>query len=252
MNTDILYKQTKFKNWYIEKFDNDFYTESLELILEHMLNKYISIFGENLMLSEKCYIYTDKYANFPMLVTNHDVLKIRLSLDSTSRWAQVIFQLSHELCHYALRQSNVHIECLSWFEETMCESMSLYILDYFHTTWKECKLSKNDMDYSHSIKEYLLCIVNAAKGPSILKQCTNLLSLANIEKTCTLKREERSIDVNRIYYLFKKNPKKIYMIADYKKYLGEGFKIDFDLWAKYEHNDIFIKELHNLVPNLKS
>lgn len=251
MKKNIVYKKTKFKNWYIENFDDGFQTESLEFIFEHMLSKYISIFGEHLMLNEKCYIYTNEYADCPMLVLNQDDRKILLSVSSTTRWCQVIYQLSHELCHYALRQSNIDIKCVSWFEETMCESMSLYILDYFYDTWKECKLSEYNVKYSRSIKEYLSYIIDSAKGPSILTKCFNLLSLSNIEKTCTLDRDARSKDVNKIYYLFKSTPNNIYMIANYKKYLVNKIGIDFDSWLKDEGNTNFIKELSNLVPNLK-
>ena len=251
MNKKIEYKETKFNNWYIQKLDDKFQSESLEYIFNHMMNKYISIFGETLMLNEKCIIYLDTYADCPMLVLNQEVLKIRLSISSPTHWCQVIYQLSHELCHYALRQSNVTIPCIGWFEETMCESISLYMLDYFYNTWGECELSKYNPEYSKSIKQYLSEEVSSAQGPSILSKCLNLFSLASIEKTCTINRKGRSTDRNRIYYLFKNNPEKIYMISNYKNYLVNEIGINFESWIKNENNDKFIKSLSYLTPNLK-
>lgn len=251
MSKKIEYKKTKFNNWYIQELDDKFQLESLESIFDHMMNKYISIFGETLMLNEKCFIYVDEYADYPMLVLNQEVLKIRLSTKSTAYWCKVIYQLSHELCHYAIRQSNANIPCIGWFEETMCESISLYILDYFYDTWGECKLSKYDPEYSKSIKHYLSDEVSSAQGPSILEKCLNLFSLASIERTCTINRQDRSTDRNRIYYLFKNNPEKIYMISQYKNYLVNEIGINFELWLKNENNDEFIKSLSYLTPNLK-
>ncbi|MEG2740468.1 hypothetical protein [Clostridium sp.] len=245
------YKQMVFENWYIEKFDNEQDTNALEYITEHMIRKFISIFGRDIMLKEDCYIYLDKQASCPMLVLNHEVLKIRLTSEKTSYWSQIIYQLSHEMCHYAMRQGSDDKETISWFEETMCEAMSLYFLDYFAKTWTSCKLSKNDKGYSKSIKSYLDNILGKYKEKSILEKCANFLQLENIEKTCTDSRDFRAEDRDKIYYLFKKHSKKIYMITDYKKYKVNKIGIDFELWLKNKRNDRFIKGLNGLVPNMK-
>lgn len=245
------YKQTVFKNWYIEKFENEKDTNNLEYITEHMIRKFISIFGRDIMLKEDCYIYLDKQASCPMLVLNHEVLKIRLTSEGTNYWCQIIYQLSHEMCHYAMRQSSDDKEVISWFEETMCEAMSLYFLNYFAKTWPSCKLYKINKGYSKSIKNYLDDKLGNYKEKSILQKCVDFLQLEHIEKTCTDNRDFRAEDRDKIYYLFKKHSKKIHMILDYKKYKVNKIGINFELWLKNKKNDSFIKGLKDLLPNMK-
>ena len=44
-NNDITYIRTKYKNWYVENLSNEKETKYLKYILEHMIEKYILVFG---------------------------------------------------------------------------------------------------------------------------------------------------------------------------------------------------------------
>ncbi|WP_143327233.1 hypothetical protein [Clostridium tertium] len=92
------------------------------------------------------------------------------------------YQLSHELCHYTIRQDCRNISIIKWFEETVCEAMSLYILGYFSETWYQCEISKINENYSNDIKKYCKDRVNEHKESKLLK-CNSLGELMNIEST---------------------------------------------------------------------
>ncbi len=246
-NDNITYIQTKYKNWYIEELRTQEETEYLKHILEHMIEKYILVFGEDIILKEDCYIHIDSNSECPMLITNQKLLKIRLVMESSSYWAQLIYQLSHEICHYAIRQDEGNKTIIKWFEETVCEAMSLYILDYFSETWSQCELSKINKNYSDSIRKYFKDIVNVHKESKLLKYI-NLVELINIENTCENDRLARSQERNYLYRIFKDNPNKIYMVTKYRRYKISSVMIDFDLWLEDENYDDFIMLLKDVHP----
>lgn len=72
--------------------------------LHFLLPLFESSFGREYTLGEPCEIYNDSKSSCPELQICYQPIRIRLSLDKTGYWNQLIFQLSHELCHYVLRQ----------------------------------------------------------------------------------------------------------------------------------------------------
>ena len=68
--------------------------------LHFLLPLFESSFGREYTLGEPCEIYNDSKSSCPELQICYQPIRIRLSLDDTGCWNQLIFQLSHELCHY--------------------------------------------------------------------------------------------------------------------------------------------------------
>lgn len=74
-------------------------------IADFLLDEFERMFGRDIINRElKLVIYNDPTADFPMLITNTLPMQIRLAQTQLSYWAQTIYQLSHELGHFALSQ----------------------------------------------------------------------------------------------------------------------------------------------------
>ena len=84
---------------------NDVGVEYLVEIMRFLIPEYVRIFGRDKMYGESCIVYNDTEAECPMLITNLAPVRIRLAQESLSYWTQTIFQLSHEMCHYVIRQN---------------------------------------------------------------------------------------------------------------------------------------------------
>ena len=119
--------------------------------LHFLLPLFESSFGREYTLGEPCEIYNDSKSSCPELQICYQPIRIRLSLDKTGYWNQLIFQLSHELCHYVLRQYRLNTfysnACLSWYEEIACTAFSWCALKYAAVNWHNCVLSKQCPDY---------------------------------------------------------------------------------------------------------
>ena len=112
-------------------------------ILAFLLTEFARLFGPDVMFNEDCIVYNDPSSECPMLIINTTHVRIRLSQPNYSYWCQTIYQLSHEMCHYAFRQRKINKEfTLSWFEEIVCEAVSLYFLKYASERWSNCQLSQ--------------------------------------------------------------------------------------------------------------
>jgi hypothetical protein len=77
---------------------------------------------------------------------------VKLNADSR-RWAQYAYQFAHEFCHIlcgyrAGDRSNL------WFEETMCETASLFSLRQMAETWKEKAPYSNWKSFAPRLADY--------------------------------------------------------------------------------------------------
>ncbi len=219
-------------------------------LLEHMLIEFDLIFTKSLTTLEPCYISKNYALGYPILITNEDNLRISLAVDSYNKWNQTVYQLSHELCHYILNQTSNGNKPLKWFEETLCEAMSLYILDFFYETWSDCKLYSNNIEYKHHFKTYLDDILK--KSPTNgLNNCKTIDDLFLINFNSERDRSDRISERNYLFELFKSNKgqkEKIALIKDYQKYISpNGITIDFDKWYK-DTKEEFIQKLSEIQP----
>ena len=68
-------------------------------------------------------------------------------------WAQCAFQFSHEFCHILCNYRNVPNRQL-WFEETLCETASLYALRRMSMEWKTMAPYPNWTSYAPALGSY--------------------------------------------------------------------------------------------------
>ena len=140
-----------YENWIVAPYDENIYS-----ILHFLLPEFSRIFSPDIMRAETCTVFNDPSSKCPMLIISRNPIQIQLSQKSTQYWAQTIYQLSHEMCHYAIRQGHKGDSyILSWLEETICEAISLYALEWASHNWYRCPLSMGHSEYSSSIFTYL-------------------------------------------------------------------------------------------------
>lgn len=220
-------------------------------LFEFLLQQFIEIFGEKALESEKCKVYNDPTADCPMLVTNDAPIRLRTCLESLQYWAQYIYQVSHELTHYIIRQYKENKELyVKWFEETLCEAMSLYILKASSLRWQECSLSNCNPQYGASIMHYFEKTYNET-GPSSLKKCRSFDELKKIENSCEENRISRSIERNFLTDTFCERPENISAFVWYTRYMRGDLLIDFKKWKENDSNPL-ISKLEAIQPNLES
>ena len=67
-------------------------------------------------------------------------------------WSQLAYQFCHELCHYLIPHEVIH--SLRWFEESICESASLFFMYRLASYWKTHSLLKQP-EYADKIFSYV-------------------------------------------------------------------------------------------------
>ncbi len=89
-----------------------------------------------------------------LLFKRNDQKEIVLKLDTGKTfWSQYGYQFSHEFCHMlcGFREGDASNK---WFEETLCETASLFTLREMARTWKEQPPYKHWSDYRDHLREY--------------------------------------------------------------------------------------------------
>lgn len=216
------------------------------------------VFGPEAMASENCNMIWTDHEKAPMLVNNKSPIEIWIKADD-NKGSQIIYQLSHEMCHYAMRHDKTDKNyVLKWFEETICEAFSLYSLNYFSEHWTECRLGIVDPGYSSSIRNYVTDIVSKKADyftddlVHSLSECRTMEDLEFVEKFSEDERYLRFNERNHLYDLFKSHPDQIRLLLNYEKYVEkDSMTIDFDRWIDDENGSEFLKSVSKIQPKIE-
>lgn len=83
------------------------------------------------------------------------------------RWPQYVFQFSHELCHVLSNFDHKETtadakvnESNQWFEESLCETASLFTLRRLATVWETNPPTRNWSSYAAQFSAYALRLMN--------------------------------------------------------------------------------------------
>lgn len=223
--------------------------QDIRSFLDFLLIEYIRIFDFNNEELEECTVYNDTSAKTPIF-QHASNLQIRLALEDTSYWCQLIYQLSHELCHYVIRQFKKEKEMtLSWFEEIVCESFSLYILNWASKNWSYSPFYTQNTEYINSLHSYLENIIHkpSTDGFSL---CRNLEMLTAYERDSRPENDRSSHrkERNNLYREILKAPLNCNIFCYYQDYMDDnGITINFLKWQK-ETNNPLLKTLKDIQP----
>lgn len=242
------HKQEIIKNWILIEQTQD-EIKYMRFIFAFVLDQFVEIFGAEIMEAELCIVFNSMNAPYPMLITNQNPIALRTDVKSLGIWNQYVYQLSHELTHYVIRQYKENKDSIiKWFEETLCEAMSLYILRQSSIKWSTCTLSKINPDYGSYFKSYLNDVYNQT-GKSVIQACHTLSELQEIERTSESQRLNRSIERNYLYDTFCKFPESIAAFVFYPLYARSDLQLDLDRWEKETNNPIISKlwEVHPIL-----
>jgi hypothetical protein len=223
--------------------------EYLCSILEFLLPEYGRIFGKEVMTAAPCIVYNDPNSKCPRF--NHtEPVTIRLSQSSLSFWAQTIYQLSHEMCHYAMHQAKQDkTQTLSWFEEIFCEAFALYALDWSAKNWRLCGLCGCNPGFYKLIERYLGDEL-LKEGTSGFSECITLEMLKSYED---LKKPEGDRDTHRnernvLWEEIQRNPMGCRALCYYQNYLNvDGITFDFKIWRQ-KHGSPLIGVIERIQP----
>ena len=219
-------------------------------LFEFVLGMFKEIFGDEIMFAEPCVVFNDPAAPFPMLVTHSNPIMIRTTASDLKYWSRFIYEVAHELTHYAIRQQKKDKKTiLRWFEETICEALSMYILRLAHSRWDKCPLYRCNPAYAQALRGYYVDIYNRTSG-SVLRRCSSYADLRYIEDTCQDDREGRSIDRNYLFDTFISMPNDIKTVIYYTQYIQlNGLQVDFDTWkVDNKNSERFIAKLSSIQP----
>jgi hypothetical protein len=70
-------------------------------------------------------------------------------------WAQYTYQFAHELCHVLSNCDQHRRGKQQWFDETLCETSSLFVLSKMHKAWSDHPPYSNWKDWGVHFDEYL-------------------------------------------------------------------------------------------------
>ena len=72
----------------------------------------------------------------PRVFDDHRPYEIRISARDTC-WSQYVYQFSHELCHVMTNFDHCKKHRYKWFEESLCELASIFVLHRLAEAWAE-------------------------------------------------------------------------------------------------------------------
>lgn len=226
-----------YENWSVRRAD-DF--EDTQAILSFLLDEFVRIFGRSVMLYEPCEVYNDSSAPCPRFLHSAP-MRIRLSMSRLSLWSKTIFQLSHEMCHYAMhRTKKDKTVFLSWFEEIVCEAMALYCMEYASENWDRCDLSRYNRRFAEYHREYL---EDALADPfdDGFKRCNSVEKMKEYERSRSPEsnRSSHKLEADIIYRAISADPLALKCVLNYTEYIGsDGITIDFDRWLENSPCDL--------------
>lgn len=81
--------------------------------------------------------------------------EIVMKLDTSGHlWCQYVYQFSHEFCHILSGFRETPVRRHNWFEETLCEAASLFVLRRLTGLWTEQPPYPNWQEYAPEFRRY--------------------------------------------------------------------------------------------------
>ncbi|MEZ9171300.1 hypothetical protein AB4122_07540 [Vibrio cyclitrophicus] len=125
--------------------------------------------------------------------------QITLSCASGTHWAQVAYQLAHEVCHLYCNHAQCRGHKHKWLEESFCECASIAVLDKLGFAWAASKMSRFNPYYGQSVLDYIADVKDSVIQKIDSHEDFILWLLANIQQ---LESSSTLRDLNRVVALY--------------------------------------------------
>lgn len=70
------------------------------------------------------------------------------------KWNQLVYQFAHEFCHVLANFRRPKVHPMAWFEESLCETSSLFALRAVARTWREAPPDGEEASYADHLSPY--------------------------------------------------------------------------------------------------
>lgn len=145
------------------------------------------------------------------------------------RWDQLAYQFSHELCHIVTNFEHRDIgspesRSHQWFEETVCEAVSLLTLNRLASSWKESPPHAGWSDYAPAFRRYferLLASEHRAIAPGKSMAAWYRENQVSLQTNPYL-REKNEAASSALFKLFDADPDNLLAIAYLNKTRERG------------------------------
>jgi len=250
----IIYKS--YNNWKVQ--------DTIYPLFKHVLSLFEGIFGQKLMNEASCYVYVDSNcATAPIILSSPMRIVLKASHSCPCAF---IFELAHELTHYAIKQRTdneyVNTCAVAAFEEPACSAMSLYILKLYSERLDDNMLCQNNCRFTteKSLKKNLenyrkdRYLENEQDSCKTYKEWTSICNRFTGQITSACERPKVGKMRNHLYDSFVQMPDRIIDFIDYPLYLRSipfDKLIDSDKWkADKPQSAEFIQKICEIQPAL--
>ena len=162
-----------------------------------------------------------------------------VQLSSRDRyWVQFAYQFSHELCHVLAMNNKVTESPNQWFEESLCETASLFVLKRMAVTWRTFPPYTNWKSFAPAFQQY---VNNLMGNPS--RQLPPNITFVEWYKANSRElrdnpyvREKNAIVANQFLSLFEQNPENweaVSYLNMEKPTPSQSFRSYLDQWYKH-------------------
>ena len=145
--------------------------------------------------------------DYPLSVFDKRPYQVLLTARDTY-WCQYVYQFSHELCHILTHFDSYKKHKHKWFEESLCELASLYVLRSLAKVWKEdppseifkaSEFARNHQTYAEMVER------KSAIPPQSHLPAWFIRNIDLLEKNSTCRELNRSVAVS-LLSSFSQNP----------------------------------------------
>ena len=172
--------------------------------------------------------------------------QIRLN-SGDSRWNQWVYQFAHEFCHI-LSNYDDREHKNQWFEESVCELASLFVLKKLGDSWSKATAPEHWRNYAHFMPKYAADRIAHAQLPKdmTLAQFYNKHSSLFAKNCCD--RDRNTQIAVQLLPLFEKNPahwEAITWLNRAKKGHSESLADYLQAWHDHcpQKHRVFIKQI---------
>jgi hypothetical protein len=211
-------------------------TQDIEAVCRSVFNEFSSLFPER-RFDPITIRYDGKQGPMVVFGKGPDGERRVLLYVKDTHWAQFAFQFAHEWRHIACNYREINRANL-WFEESICETASLFALRRMAETWKTKPPYSNWKSYAPSLREYA---DNRLKETEKLDDLTFLQwyqrNEAELRKT-GVNRQKNQVVAAALLPLFEKDP---------THWQAVGFLNQWDAKKELSFPE-FLEDWHDRVP----